>query len=100
MLDGFGPLELARAKVQMKAGLLMGLEGCFSVCEDMARQHLCFGDRLMAADIAARIDAVDMDAIRRVGERLFGGNPQPTLVAIGPREGLPDIDAGRVFEAA
>ncbi|MCB2010962.1 MAG: insulinase family protein [Geminicoccaceae bacterium] len=100
MLDGFDPLELARAKAQMKAGLLMGLEGCFSVCEDMARQHLCFGDRLMAADIAARIDAVDMDAIRRVGERLFGGNPQPTLVAIGPREGLPDIDAGRVFEAA
>ena len=29
--------ELNRAKVQMKAGLLMSLEGCFSTCEDMAR---------------------------------------------------------------
>ncbi|MEZ5826501.1 MAG: hypothetical protein R3C97_17760 [Geminicoccaceae bacterium] len=100
MLDGFEAHELARAKVQMKAGLLMGLEGCFSVCEDMARQHLCFGDRLNAAEIAAKIDEVDMEAIRRVGERLFSASARPTFVAIGPKDGLPAGDLNTLFEPA
>ena len=86
------PEELARAKTQMKAGLLMGLESCFAVCEDIARQHLCFGDRLTAAEIAGKIDDVDMEAIERVGERLLHGGARPTLAAIGPEKGLPRID--------
>ena len=86
------PAELIRAKAQMKAGLLMGLEGCFAVCEDMARQHLCFGNRLSAAEIAAKIDEVDMGAIERVAGRLLRRGTRPTLAAIGPERGLPRID--------
>ena len=89
--------ELARAKTQMKAGLMMGLEGCFAVCEDMARQHLCFGNRLSAAEIAARIDEVDMTAIERVGHRLLHAGICPTLAAIGPKKGLPRTDLKGAF---
>ncbi|MCB1968888.1 MAG: insulinase family protein [Geminicoccaceae bacterium] len=91
MVKSLDAVELQRAKAQMKAGLLMGLEGCFAVCEDMARQHLCFGDRLSAAQVAAKIEAVDMEAIERVGQRLFGSNPVAALAAIGPEKGLPRI---------
>ncbi len=39
--------ELARARAQLKASLLMGLEGAYSVADDMARQLLCFGRRTL-----------------------------------------------------
>ena len=93
LAETIGPVELARAKAQMKAGQMMALEGCLSVCQDMAGQHLCFGDRLSAAELAARIEAVDRDAIERVGHRLFHGRTRPTLTAIGPEKGLPDMES-------
>lgn len=84
-------VELHRAKVQMKAGLLMSLEGCFSTCEDMARQHLCYGQRLSAAEISAKIDEVDLGSIKRVSDRLLH-QPQITLSAIGPAKGEPSLE--------
>lgn len=92
LAQGIESNELSRAKAQLRAGLLMSLEGCFSTCEDMARQHLCYGHRLSAAEISARIEAVDQHAIIRVGERLLD-DAKPTLASIGPKAGLPDPDA-------
>ncbi|MCB1885339.1 MAG: insulinase family protein [Geminicoccaceae bacterium] len=86
---GANAAELARAKAQLKAGTLMALEGCFAVCEDMARQHLMYGERLSAAEIVRRIDAVDESAIARVGRRLLA-SARPALAAVGPQAGLPD----------
>lgn len=86
---GIGEAELARAKAQLKASLLMGQEGCFSVCEDIARQWLCFGDYLTPAEIAAKYAAVTADDIARVAARLLR-HPKPTVAAIGPAKGLPD----------
>jgi processing peptidase subunit beta len=67
----------------------MGQEGCFSVCEDIARQFLCFGDYLTPAELTARYEAVDAAAIARVAARLLK-DPKPTVAAIGPAKGLPD----------
>ncbi len=75
--------EIARARAQLKASLLMGLESSTAVCEDLARQHLIFGDYLAPAAIARRIDAVDAAAVARVGERLLG-RPTASLCALGP----------------
>lgn len=75
--------EIARARAQLKASLLMSLESCAAVCEDLARQQLIFGDYLEPASVAARIDAVDESAIARLGERLVAART-PTLVALGP----------------
>jgi predicted Zn-dependent peptidase len=86
---GIGEAELNRAKAQLKASLLMAQEGCFSVCEDLAKQWLCFGDYLTPTEIAAKYAAVTADDIARVAGRLLN-DPKPTVAAIGPSAGLPD----------
>jgi predicted Zn-dependent peptidase len=77
------PAEIARARAQLKASLLMGLESSAAVCEDLARQELIFGDYLGPERIAARIDAVDEAAVARVGARLLDGTAA-SLCALGP----------------
>ena len=84
--------ELSRARAQLKASLMMGLESCFAQSEDLARQLMIFGRRIPHEETIAEIDAVDAEAIRRVGERLIEGN-RPSLAAIGPIGRLPDLDA-------
>lgn len=86
--------EVARARAQMKAGFLMSLESAYAVTDDMARQLLVWGRRIPIAEVIARIDAVDQDAIRRVGRRLFKGGT-PTIAAIGPVKKLPTLDLPR-----
>ena len=72
-----------RARAQLKASLMMALESCFAQSEELARQLLIFGRRIPQDEIIAKIDAVDQDALRRVGRRLLTGGG-PTLAAIGP----------------
>jgi len=83
--------ELARARAQLKASLLMGLESCSSVCEDLARQLLCFGRHIPTEEVVAKIDAVDTAAVRRLGSRLLAGKGL-TLAAVGPLDALPEVD--------
>ena len=89
-----GEEELVRARAQLKASLMMALESCFAQSEELARQLLIFGRRIPQDEIIAKVDAVDQDAIRRVGRRLLTGGP-PTLAAIGPLANLPDLDSIR-----
>jgi predicted Zn-dependent peptidase len=84
--------ELARARAQLKASMMMGLESCFAQSEDIARQLLIFGRRIPQEETIAEIDAVDAAAIERVGERLLGG-ALPSLAAIGPVSKLPSLEA-------
>jgi predicted Zn-dependent peptidase len=87
--DGFAPGELARAKAQMKAGLLMSLESTSARCEQMAQHMLIHGTPFDPDDLVRRIDAVDDDAIARVVASWRGGTP--TLVALGPVNKLEDF---------
>ena len=74
--------ELARAKAQLKAGLLMGLESSSARAEQMARQLLLF-DRLMEPpELIERIDAVTADAVRELAANLVGASP-PSVVVVG-----------------
>ena len=77
-----GAAELGRARAQLKASLLMSLENCASLAEEIARQHLIFGNYLGPESIAERIDAVDAAALRRVGARMLRG--PWTFTALGP----------------
>jgi predicted Zn-dependent peptidase len=82
--------ELARARAQIKAGTLMALESSGARCEQAAR-HLLIHDRSIPyAEIVARIEAVDQDAVRRVARRLLRGNL--TLAALGPIAPLESLD--------
>lgn len=82
--------EIARARAQLKASLLMGLESCSAVSEDLARQLLCFDRRVPTEEVVAKIDAVDTAAIRRLGRSLLDGGSL-TLAAVGPIKELPEI---------
>ena len=75
--------ELERARNQIQASLMMGLESCSAVCEDMARQLLCFDRRLTNAEVIARFDAVTIDQLHNIAARLLTG-AKPALAAIGP----------------
>ena len=74
--------EVRRARNQLKAGTLMSLESTASRAEQLGEQMLVFGRPLPIDEIVARIDAVDVEAVRRVANRIFTGHP--SLAAIGP----------------
>jgi predicted Zn-dependent peptidase len=91
MAGPIGEDEVARARAQLKAGLLMSLESPSSRCEQFARQLLIFGRPLPTPEIVARVDAVDAPALNRFAERLLG-ETRPTLTALGPIRHLESYD--------
>ncbi len=70
---GLRPDELARAKAQVRAGLLMSLESPGGWAEYLARQLLAHGTIKTPADLVARIDAVDLDTVRAAAGRMLVG---------------------------
>jgi predicted Zn-dependent peptidase len=79
---GLDPAELERARAQLKAGLLMSLEGTTARCEQQANHMLVFGRPLDPAELVRHIDAVDEDSVIRVARRLAAA--APTVTALGP----------------
>ncbi len=75
--------EVARARAQLKASLLMGFESPSSRCERIAGHLFTFGRVLTPAESSARIEAVDAARVRRFAERICatGG---PAIAAVGP----------------
>ncbi len=80
--DGLAPGELLRARAQLKAGLLMSLEGTAARCEQQATHMLVFGRPLDLQELIQHIEEVDEAAVERVARRLFSA--PPTLTALGP----------------
>ncbi len=80
--DGLSAVELARAKTQMKAGLLMSLESTSARCEQLAQHLLIHGTPFDPSEIVRRIEAVDDAAIRRVVDPLAFG-PADTRPRLG-----------------
>ena len=83
--------ELVRARNQLKAGMMMSLESSSSRCEQLGRQIHIFGRPLSLGEIVANIDAVDLDAVVEVANRLFRGSA-PVVAALGPVERLEPYD--------
>ena len=82
MAGKVGEDEVARARAQLKAGLMMSLESPSSLCEQTARQLLIYGRTLPTAELIAKVESVDAAALRRFAERILGGTA-PTMAAIG-----------------
>lgn len=87
MAENCSEQEVARARAQLKAGLLMSLESSTSRCEQLARQCLLFGRVLPIEELTAKIDAIDALAVRRFADRVMRTG-RPTIAALGPCEGL------------
>jgi processing peptidase subunit beta len=62
-------VEVERAKSQLKAGLLLGLDGTTAVAEDIGRQLVTSGRRLTPKQIENAVDAVTTDQIKRVAQK-------------------------------
>jgi predicted Zn-dependent peptidase len=86
--DGLLPAELDRARAQLKAGLLMSLEGTTARCEQQATHMLVFGRPLELSELITHIDEVDAASVARVAHRLFSA--PPTVTALGPLGRLED----------
>ena len=85
--------EVARAKAQLKAGLLMGLERPAARAEQIAAQMSAYGRVLPVEELTTRLEAVDAAAIRRFGERVMRSE-RPAIAAIGP---LKNLESDHVF---
>jgi len=83
MAIDFEQIELDRARVQMKAGLLMGLESASARAERLARM-LTIWDRIPTLDeIVKKIDAVNLNDVRHFSDSIIS-NKKPTLSTYGP----------------
>lgn len=90
--DDFSEEETARAKAQMKAGLLMGLEGPSSRAERMARMVQIWGHVPPLDTVVAKIDAVSKADLRRYAETMATRTPM-ALAYYGPVGDAPDHEA-------
>ncbi|WP_158968823.1 M16 family metallopeptidase [Chachezhania sediminis] len=84
------PEEVARARVQMKAGLLMGLESPSSRAERLARLVQIWDRVPPLEDTIARIDAVTTGDVRHFAEHVAQDAPA-ALALYGPIKGAPTL---------
>ena len=75
-------VELARAKAQIRATILMALESVQSRADRLGFQTLVHGAPLDPAEIVAKIDGCTLEAVRAIGARLTAG--RETLATVGP----------------
>ncbi len=89
--DDLTEAEVARARAQMKAGLLMGLESPSAQAERLARV-LAIWDRVPSLDeVSDRIDAVTAADVRDHGARMLSSG-RPALALYGPVAKAPGLD--------
>ncbi len=79
--------EVARAKAQMKAGLLMALESSSARAEQLARQMLSWGRPIPLEELIGKIEAVTVESARAAGRALIARG-RPAVAALGPGNGL------------
>ena len=89
--------EVARARAQMKVGLLASLESPGGKLEQMARQVLVFGRAIPREELARRLDAVSLADVRAAGQALLDG--VVTVAAVGPLDDLAPVAALRAMLA-
>lgn len=86
-IGGIEEKELARAKAQSKAGLMMGQESPAARCEVHARQMLIYGRTVPPHEIMNEINAVTAEQLKSLAKRLFVG-VEPTIASLGPIKNL------------
>ena len=88
--DDMSEPEVARARAQIKAGMLMGLESPSSRAERIARLLAIYGRVPDATEAVARIDAVTTSDVRRYAGDLTASGT--ALALYGPVSNAPTLD--------
>lgn len=89
VMDRITPEELARAKAQIKAGVLMSRESTLSRADQQARYIINFNKPFDAASLVKNIDAVTEQDIVSLAQTVF--KTEPTLALIGDAGELMNI---------
>lgn len=92
--DDMSEAEVARARAQMKAGMLMGLESASSRAERMARNLSIWGRVPGLEEVSQKIDAVSCAAVRDYAGRLAASG-RSALALYGPVGDAPALEALR-----
>jgi predicted Zn-dependent peptidase len=90
--DDMSDAEVARARAQMKAGMLMGLESPSQRAERLARMLSIWGRVPTIEEAIAKIDAVSTQDVRGFAARM-AGQAGTALALYGPAEAAPTLDA-------
>jgi len=90
--DDFSQAELDRARAQLKAGLLMGLESPASRAERLARMLAIWNRVPGLEETIARIDAVTVEGLRSYGAGLCE-RETAAMALYGPVASTPSVDA-------
>ncbi|MEP5152160.1 pitrilysin family protein [Planktotalea sp.] len=96
-VDDMSETEVARARAQMKAGMLMGLESPSSRAERLARLMQIWDRIPPLEETIAMIDSVTMQGVKGFAANLAGQAPA-AMALYGPVERAPSLDellAGR-----
>ena len=88
--DDMSEAEVNRARVQMKAGMLMGLESPSSRCERLARMVMIWGRVPELDEVVAKIDAVNTGGVVEYAARLCASGV-PSLALYGPVAAAPEV---------
>jgi predicted Zn-dependent peptidase len=79
--------EIARAKAQMKAGLLMALESSGERIGQLARQMIGWGRPIPLDELVGKVEAVTVESTRTAGRALIHCG-KPAIAVIGLGSGL------------
>lgn len=88
--DGLSEDELARARAQLKAGILMGLESTSNRCEQAARQIMAYGRLLSSEELVEAIEGVTADSVIAAANKIFASTP--TVTFLGSLDNTPSYD--------
>jgi predicted Zn-dependent peptidase len=86
--ERLGEDDIRRAKAQLKVSTLTALESPNARAHQLARQTFVYGGPLSLEDMLARIDAIEVEDVRRVGAAKL--RTPPTVAAIGGVGKAPD----------
>ena len=79
----FEQAELDRSRVQMKAGMLMGLESASSRAERLARMLIIWNRIPSLDEVVKKIDAVNLEEVRNFAQNVIR-DKKPALSTYGP----------------
>lgn len=92
--------EVARARAQLKAGLLMSLESTSARIEQIGRQMLVFDRVLSLQEMVREVEAVDAAAVAAACTRMLKDGT-PSIATVGRTGKLPGYqDVARLFQPA
>ena len=96
--ENLSQAEVDRARAQMKAGLLMGLESASNRAERMASMLQIWGRVPSLKETVEYIDAVTLQDVKRLAQEMISSSPM-TCALYGPVDGaasFQELEAKRV----